>query len=244
METNAEHHGQVFATTRWSLVSAAQGPESPAATQALEHLCQAYWYPLYAHARRRGVIPAEAEDLTQSFFAQFLAKKGLAVVQPERGRFRSFLLAAFNHFLANEWDRARAQKRGVHHQILSLDVPKGEDRWVDEPATQCTPEQDFDRRWALALLGRVLHQLEQEYLREGKAQLFEHLKGTVGGDSAALSGSELAQALNISEGAVRVAAHRLRQRYRDLLRGEIAQTVATPKEIDDELRHLLAAVSH
>lgn len=244
METNSGHDGRIFATTRWSLVLAAQGPDSPVATQALELLCRAYWYPLYAQVRRMGLTPMEAEDLTQSFFAQLLEKNWLAVVQKERGRFRSFLLTALNHFLANEWDRAGAQKRGGHHQILSLDVPKGEERWVDEPATQHTPEQDFDRRWALALLDRVLNRLEQEYVQEGKAQVFEHLKGTVGGDGAALSGSQLARALNLSEGAVRVAAYRLRQRYRDLLRGEIAQTVATPAEVDDELRHLLAAVSH
>ena len=234
----------VFATTRWSVVLAAQGTESPVVARALEQLCGAYWYPLYAQVRRRGHAPAEAEDLTQSFFARFLEKDWLAGVQPARGRFRSFLLAALQHFLSNEGDRARALKRGGGIPMISLDARVGEERFGLEPATPRTPEQDFDRCWALALLDTVLGRLEREYAAQGKARLFGCLKGTVGGDIAELSGAQLAAELGLSEGAVRVAAHRLRQRYREVLREEIAQTVATPGEIEDELRHLLAAVSN
>lgn len=233
----------VFVTTRWSVVVSAQGNDSPEAARALEHLCQAYWYPLYAHVRRLGHGPADAEDLTQAFFAKLLEKGWLAVADRDRGRFRSFLLGSLKHFLANEWDRARALKRGGRVQIISLDAPVGEDRLRQEPATANTLEREFDRRWALALLDTVLGRLEREYAEQGKAALFQQLKGTLGGDRAASAHAQLARSLAMSEGAVRVAAHRLRRRYRELLRLEIAPTVATADEVEDELRQLFAALA-
>lgn len=233
----------VFATTRWSLVLSTRSEDVPESARALEQLCQVYWYPLYAHVRRQGVGPAEAEDLTQAFFARLLEKKWLQTATPERGRFRSFLLTSLQHFLANEWDRARAQKRGGQFQFFSLDAALGEERWVQEPATQQTPENEFDRRWAVSLLETVLNRLQQEYVQNGKGALFEQLKGAVGGDSSEHLEAAAAPILNLSPGAVRVAAHRLRRRYRELLREEIAQTVASPSEVDQELRHLFAALS-
>ena len=233
----------VFVTTRWSVVVSAQRKDSPEATLALEHLCQAYWYPLYAHVRRAGHAPADAEDLTQSFFARLLARDWLDVADRERGRFRSFLLGALKHFLANEWDRAKAQKRGGHLQIVSLDAPGGEDRLQHEPVAGGSLDQEFDRRWALALLDTVLARLEREYTESGKARLFQRLKGALGGDRSDVAYDHLSRELAQSEGAVRVAVHRLRQRYRELLRDEIGQTVSTPGDVEEELRHLFAALS-
>jgi RNA polymerase sigma factor (sigma-70 family) len=233
----------VFVTTRWSVVVAAQCRDSPGAAQALEHLCQAYWYPLYAHVRRAGHSPADAEDLTQAFFARLLAKDWLAVAERERGRFRSFLLGALKHFLANEWDKARAQKRGGHLQIVSLDAPAGEDRLQHEAVAAGSPDREFDRRWVLALLDTVLGRLADEYRAAGKATQFERLKPALGGDRSEVDYALLSQELAMSEGAARVAVHRLRQRYRELLRDEIAQTVATADEVETELRHLFAALS-
>jgi len=232
-----------FVTTRWSVVLSAGGEESPEAARALEHLCRAYWFPLYAHVRRLGNQPADAEDLTQAFFAKLLEKDWLASANRERGRFRTFLLGAFKHFLANEWDKARAQKRGGRVQIIPLDAPAGETRLRHEPATSTTPDREFDRRWALAVLETVLSRLENEYRESGKSKLFDQLKVTIGGDRSEIHYAELGRLLSMSEGSVRVAAHRLRQRYRELLRAEIAQTVATEQEVEDELRYLFAALS-
>lgn len=229
----------VFVTTRWSVVLSARAGDSPESSRALEDLCRAYWYPLYAHVRRLGHAPADAEDLTQAFFARLLEKRWLAAADQDRGRFRSFLLGSLKHFLANERDRARAQKRGGHVRIVPLDPASGESWLQHEPASTRTPDREFDRRWALALLETVLARLEQEYTAHGKAPLFHLLKGTLGAAPAATPAAQLA----MSEGAMRVAAHRLRRRYRDLLRDEIAQTVATPAEVEAELRHLLAALA-
>ena len=233
----------VFVTTRWSVVLSARSADAPEAAQALEHLCRAYWFPLYAHVRRLGHGPDDAADLTQAFFARLLEKDGLTVADRERGRFRSFLLGALKHFLANEWDRARAKKRGGHLEIVPLDPPAGEQRLQLEPATQTTPDREFDRRWTLALLDTVLGRLAQEYAAAGKERLFGALKETLGASRSEVSQRQLAGALGMSEGAVRVASHRLRQRYRELLREEIAQTVTTPAEVEDELRHLFAALA-
>ena len=232
-----------FATTRWSLVLAAQHGDAPHAAPALEQLCRTYWYPIYAQARRSGYQPQDAEDLTQAFFARLLEKNWIASVDRERGRFRGFLATALQHFLANERDRARARKRGGGKQIVSLDAIVGEERWQQEPATDRTAEQEFDRRWALALLDQVLSRLEKEYANAGKSRLFERLKGTVGGETVETSGAEMARDLGLSDGAVRVAAHRLRQRYRELLREEIAHTVCSPEAVEEELRCLFAAFS-
>lgn len=242
-ESYPEASPRVFATTRWSVVLAARDSNSAAALPALEHLCRTYWYPLYAQARRSGSSPSDAEDLTQAFFSRLLEKNGFALADPGRGRFRSFLSAAFQHFLANEWDRARSLKRGGRVQFLSLDVAPAEEWLRQEPATHQTPEQDFDRRWALALLETVLKRLQQEYEDAGKGDLFCQLRGAVVGEDGKGSNARWAEALGMNEGAVRVAVHRLRVRYRELLREEIAQTVETPEAVEDELRQLFAAFS-
>jgi DNA-directed RNA polymerase specialized sigma24 family protein len=231
-----------FATTRWSLVLAAgHRGDSPDAEGALASLCEAYWYPLYAHARRKGLSTEEAEDRTQGFFARLLDKDDLAVVDRSRGRFRSFLLTAFSHFLANEWDHERAQIRGGRKRRLSLDVQSGESRFVVEPSHITTAERIFDREWAVTLLDRALARLRDEYHDAGKGELFEALKPTLAGERGSPY-AEIGERLGIREGAVKVAAHRLRARGRELVREEIAQTVASPEEIDDELRLLFSAL--
>jgi len=233
----------VFVTTRWSVVLSARAADAPAAEQALEELCRAYWYPLYAHVRRAGHSPADAEDLTQAFFERLLAKDWLAAADRGRGRFRSFLLGALKHFLANEWDKARARKRGGHLRIVPLDGPSGEDRLRREPVGGGSPEQAFDRRWALTLLDSVLDRLAGEYRAAGKAAQFARLKPALGADRSEVDYAQLSRELAVSEGAARVAVHRLRRRYRELLREEIAQTVGAADEVEAELRHLFAALS-
>lgn len=218
-----------FEPTRWSVVvTAGRGHH-----RALEELCRAYWFPLYAYVRRRGHLAHEAEDLTQEFFARLLAKNYLAHVEREKGKFRSFLLAALNHFLANEWDKARAQKRGGRFTFISAD---SETRYRAEPADELSPDKLLDRQWAIALLEQVLARLAAE-----QPAGFEHLKPylTAGGETIPYAG--LAGKLGTTEGAVKVAVHRLRKRYRQLLREEIAHTVASPTEVDEEIRHLFAA---
>jgi RNA polymerase sigma factor (sigma-70 family) len=232
MSTSPPHRG--FATTRWSLVAAAQHQ----ADAALADLCRLYWYPLYAYVRRRGHDAAEAEDLTQAFFARLLEKNGLASVTPARGKFRSFLLSACQNFLANERDRANALKRGGG-RVVSLDGADA--RYQREPDHGETPERLFERRWALELLDRTLRRLREEHEQKGKSRLFDALKGTLAGDGAAPY-AELAATLGMTEGAVKTSVHRLRGRYAELLRQEIGETVATPAEIDDEVRSLFRAV--
>jgi len=233
----------VFATTHWSVVLSAGDRRSPESSRALETLCQTYWYPLYAYVRRTGRRPEDAQDLTQAFFERLLEKDWLSAADQKRGRFRSFLLSSLKHFLANEWDRMSAQKRGGHLRILSLDAQSAETRFHREPADTASPDKAFDRRWALTLLDTVLSRLQTEYASEGKSKLFETLKGTLGGDRASAPYARIARELESSEGAVKVAVHRLRQRYRRLLRSEIAQTVEKEADVEDELRHLFAALS-
>ena len=230
-----------FAVTRWSVVVAAGRSESTHARDALEQLCQAYWQPIYAFVRRQGNSPADAQDLTQEFFARLLTKNYLQAVDRSKGRFRSFLLASLKHFLANEWDKARAQKRGGKQVLLSIDGASAETSYAIEPVEQLTPEKIFERRWALTLLKQVMVQLRTEYEQEGKTGLFEELKSTLTGERS-VAYAELARRLHTSEGAVKVAVHRLRRRYRELLRAEIAQTVAGPAEIEEEIRALFAAL--
>ncbi len=232
-----------FQTTRWSLILAAGQPASAASREALATLCRVYWYPLYAFARRQVANAEDAQDLTQEFFAQLLEKDYLRVADPERGKFRSFLLTAFKHFLAKERDRARALKRGGGSQVLPLDFHAGEQRYSREPAHQATPERIFERRWALTLLDRVLGRLREEFEHAGKQNIFERLKSCLTGEkNPGGSYQDVAVELRMTEGAVKVAVYRLRRRYQELLREEIAQTVAAPEEIDDELRHLFEAV--
>ena len=232
-----------FVTTRWSIVLAAGERATPDARDALTHLCAAYWYPIYAYVRRHGHDPDEAQDLTQSFFARLLEKHVVEDVRRERGRFRSFLLGALKHFLANEWRREHAQKRGGNLSITSIDVGDGETRYAHEPAHARTPEQVFERRWALTVLDNVLRALESETAAEGKANLFERLKCYLSGDAGAPSYAETGAMLAMSEGAVKVAVHRLRQRYKSILREQIAETVAGESEVDEEIAALFAALS-
>jgi RNA polymerase sigma-70 factor (ECF subfamily) len=231
-----------FASTHWSLVLAARERPSPEAEAALTALCRVYWYPLYAYARRHLSCLEDAQDLTQEFFAQLLEKDYLQAADPQRGKFRSFLLTAFKHFLAKERDRASAQKRGGGRRLVSLDFDDGERRFRLEPADHVTPETVYERRWALTLLEQTLAQLRQEFVSAGKHKLFECLKGTLTGESTATPYSRIAQELGMSEQGVKVAVHRLRRRYQELIRGAIAQTVTSAEDIDDELRSLFAAV--
>jgi RNA polymerase sigma-70 factor (ECF subfamily) len=240
-EGGGRHHA--FVTTHWSVVLTARRSDTTRAQAALARLCQAYWYPLYAYVRRRGYAAHDAQDLTQEFFARLLEQNWLAQADRERGRFRTFLLAALSHFLANEWDKARAQKRGGAVQFVPLQLDSAETRYGQEPADPVTPEQCFERRWAVALLEEVLNRLREEHLAAGTAEMFDVLKPCLVGDRQAQPYAALATQLGMTEGAVKVAVHRLRQRYRQLLREEIANTVATPEEVTDEMHHLFAVLA-
>ena len=223
------------------MILAARGEPSPRAADAMAELCRTYWYPLYAYVRRRGHETSEAEDLTQEFFARLLAKDYLAGVDPEKGKFRAFLLASLKHFLMNEWDRSRAQKRGGGKPLVSLDALSAEGRYRLEPAHNLTAERLFERQWALTVLEQVLARLQAEWASHGRQAIFDALKGSLTG-AAEAGYAEIGDGLAMTEAAVKVAAHRLRRRYRELLREEIAQTVASPEEIDDEIRYLLSCV--
>lgn len=244
--THADARPQVyFATTRWTLVLAAGRGEigGQAGQQALEQLCQTYWYPLYAYVRRRGFTPEDAEDLTQEFFRVLLAQDSLRMADREKGRFRSFLLAALKNFLANEWDRAHAQKRGGGLAKVSIDTSLAEQRFLGEPFVESAPEKIYDRGWALALLSRTMSRLREEFSMAGKLADFEHLKGCLTAERGELAYARLAAEAGMSEGAARVAVHRLRRRFREVFRGEIAHTVASPAEVDDELRYLMQVLA-
>lgn len=231
-----------FTTTRWSLVASAGGRDWPAARQALEQLCRAYWYPLYAFVRRRVGSADEAQDLTQDFFAWLLQRNTVASADPQRGRFRAFLLASLKNFLANHWEKQQAFKRGGGRAVLPLDFAAGEDRYRLEPADNCTPERLFERQWAMTLLEQVLAGLRQEQADAGKLAQFENLLPLLAGPPPGGYAAAAAQ-LGLSENAARVAAHRLRQRYRERLRAEIAHTVCGPQEVDDEIRRLFEVVA-
>lgn len=233
--------GDVFVTTRWTQVVAAGRRSSPGSEKALAELCGAYWYPLYVYVRRRGHERADAEDLTQGFFERFLAKNWLEGVSAERGRFRAFLLAAMKHYLANEWDRSQRQKRGGGVQVLSLDWDEADERFRVEPPDPETPERAYDREWALALLQRVIDRLGLEHAAAGRGAFFERAKGFLTGESDAYAAA--AAGLGMEEGALRVAVHRLRRRYRELLRDEIAQTLADAGDVEEELRSLRAGLA-
>jgi RNA polymerase sigma factor (sigma-70 family) len=232
----------MFATTRWSLVVAARDRAVPDAQQALAELCQLYWYPLYAYIRRHGHAHEQAQDLTQEFFARLLEKDGLAAVDPSKGRFRSYLLVACQHFLSNQRDHDQAQKRGGGRQTLSIDFQDAEGRYAHEPAHDETPERLFERRWAVALLEQVLARLRREYEAAGKGQLFERLKARLIGDADRVPHAQAAADLGMSEGAVKVSVHRLRQRYRELLHEEIAQTLDDAGQVEEEIRALFTSL--
>jgi len=232
-----------FATTHWSIVRAAGQGASSESRKALATLCRTYWYPLYAYLRRQGHGAEDAQDLTQSFFVGFLEKNYFQVVTPEKGKFRSYLLGALKHFVSNERDRARAVKRGGGRAVISLDFQTAESRYGFEPSHELTAEKTFERCWALTVLDQVLGRLQEEFTGADKEELFERLKVFLTAKKGAVSYKEVARELDMSEGAVKVAVHRLRRRYRKLLKEEIAQTVSDPEEAEDEIRYLLAAIS-
>jgi RNA polymerase sigma-70 factor (ECF subfamily) len=233
----------VFATTHWSVVLAAGRGDDTEAGTALGQLCRAYWYPLYAHVRRRGYSPEDAQDLTQEFFARLLAKQWLSMANQRRGRFRSYLLGAFEHFLAKEWARSHRQKRGASRPHVSFELVAAEEWYHLEAAREGNPETFFERQWALRLLERVRGRLRAEVAAVGKAERFEVLERFLPGEGGALSYTEAAARLGLPEGTFKSDVHRFRRRYGELLREEIAHTVASPEEIDDELRHLIAVVA-
>jgi len=230
-----------FPTTRWTLVVAAGGPCRKEAQSALVSLCENYWYPLYAYLRRRGYPADQAQDLTQEFFTRVLEGRYLDRADPEKGRFRSFLLTSLKFFVADEEDRRRANKRGGG-MVVAFEFSSGEERYQREPAHDETPERIFERRWALSVLDRVVEKLRKEFLHHGRPEHFERLKVFLLGQSDAPYAA-LAREMNTSEGALKVAIHRLRKRYRDLFRQEIADTVADPAEVESELRYLAAVLT-
>ena len=229
-----------FITTHWSAVLLAAGEISAEADRALEELCRAYWYPLYAYVRRQGHSAEDAQDLTQEFFARLLEHKYVRLADPQRGRFRTFLLSSLKNFLINEWKKARTIKRGGDERKFSLDAEQAEFKYSQEPADEMAPDRIFERRWAIALIESVLTQLRAEYVAIGKVDLFEELKGHVWGEGGAYA--EAAARLKTTEGALRIGAHRLREQFRRVLRQQVARTVAAPHEIEAELRHLISVL--
>jgi RNA polymerase sigma factor (sigma-70 family) len=236
-----ENCGVAFVTTHWSVVLTAQS-RSPAADAALETLCRAYWKPLYAFVRREGYQFEEAEDLTQEFFARLLARRDFDAVRKEKGRLRSYLLVSLKHFLANERDRSKAIKRGRGERPISLDEIQAHRRFELEPAASLTADQIYERQWAMAVLDQVLARLEEDYRANGRGLLFDRLKVLLADEPNHPSQAGIAAELGMTENAVKQAFHRLRVRYRELLHEQIAHTVATPGELDDELRHLIVVL--
>lgn len=230
-----------FPTTHWTLVATAGQRDGPGSRQALASLCEAYWYPLYVYARRRGYTPEQAQDHTQEFFARFIEHDYFNRADPERGRFRSFLLSSFKFYLCDEVGRARAQKHGGGVAPLPFEVSKGEERYAREPVNNETPERLYERRWARTLLERVIERLRAEFVSHGRPEHFKKLKPCLQGDSE-VSYAELAHQLETTESALKVGIHRMRKRYRDLIRLEIADIVADPADIDAELRYLITAL--
>lgn len=233
----------LFPATRWTVVVTAGGQASLQSQAAMETLCRTYWYPLYAFVRHRGYSREDAQDLVQGFFTRLLAKQDLATVERERGRFRCFLLGSLRHFLANEWDRQRAAKRGGGGQTIPLDEVLAERQFSQEPGHELTAEKLYERSWAWTVLERVRARLREDYRSEGKNARFELLEKFLPGEESDLTCAEVGVRLGLREGTIKAEIHRLRQRYRDLLRDEIAQTVASPEEVTEEIRHLIAVLS-
>jgi RNA polymerase sigma-70 factor (ECF subfamily) len=230
-----------FETTRWSLVLAAAGNDSQAARDALSSLCQTYWYPLYAYLRRRGLDPEDAHDLTQGFLASLIERHDFEGLRQDRGRFRAFLLASLKHYLSNWSARERTQKRGGGRRIVSLDDAEGQ--YLAEPADYATPEKLFERRWALTVVERLLADLRAEWTAEGRASEFDEFKACLLGQAPAGGYAAVAVRLGTSEGAVKTAVHRLRRRFQSLLRERVSETLADGRDADDEIRHLIQALS-
>jgi DNA-directed RNA polymerase specialized sigma24 family protein len=241
-EDSAPHGTPQFATTRWSLVISAGRKSSPVSQQALETLCETYWYPLYLYARRRVTDASQAQDMTQAFFAELLEKNYVGSAKPERGRFRDFLLTAFKHFMAKEWKKAKAQKRGGGRFPISLNFESAESSFQVEPASGLTAEQFYDQQWTITLLGKIMERLKLEFVRANKADQFQELKGLMVGDSESATFTQAAERLNMTEAAARKAASRMRKRYRELLRDEISQTVSGPEEVENEIRKLFSTL--
>lgn len=239
----SEDNRGAFSTTHWTVVRSAGSGDVSRAAEALEILCAKYWYPVYAFIRRRGSGAHEAEDLTQAFFAQLLEKKALQKADRGKGKFRTFLLSALTNFLINEWDKRKTLKRGGGRQIISLDEALAEARFDCEPASQDSPERQFERRWALTLLQDVLNGLKREYMESGKSALFNSLEPLITGEPAPGGYGRVAMDLGMKEESIRVAVSRLRRRYGELLRLEIANTVSSPDEVDAEIRDLFAALA-
>jgi RNA polymerase sigma-70 factor (ECF subfamily) len=245
-EETSSHDEQLtggFHTTHWSVVLTAGQSDSPGAAVALERLCRSYWYPLYAYSRRQGQSPADAEDLTQQFFAAFLGRNSFAAADRERGRFRNFLLASFKNFLANEHHRRMTVKRGGRMGFVSLDDTDFEANYRNEAADHASPEQWYDHAWALTLLNKVSKDLRAEYVAAGKGVAFEALQIYLTGEQTGITYERVGAGLGISESAIKMAVMRLRHRYGQLLRREIAQTLSDPSGVEDELRHLVEALS-
>ncbi len=232
-----------FTTTHWSVVLSAGQARSADAEAALERLCRTYWYPLYAFVRRQGQSPEDAQDLVQGFFAKVLEKNYLGAADPQKGRFRSFLLLALKRFMANEWDRARRQKRGGGREVISLDAEDTEVRYRSGPLDELSPERVYDREWARTLLEQVLDQLEAEWLQAGNARIFNEVKVFLTGEKSERPYAEIARELGVTDGTLRGTVFRLRQRYREVLRRQIADTLETPDAVEDEIRQLFAALS-
>ena len=233
--------GVAFTTTHWSVVLAAQG-RSPAAEEALEKLCRTYWRPIYAFVRRQGIEPENAKDLTQGFFALLLERRDFDAVRREKGRLRSYLLTSLKHFLTNERNRAMTIKRGQGQRLISLDQVREGEHASFEPTDTATPDQIYERRWAMTVLNQVLARLEEEYRAAGKTQLFDRLQKSFTEEPDRSSQVEIAREFGMTENAVHQAFHRFRQRYRKLLRAEVANTVAVAVDIEDELRHLITVL--
>ena len=232
-----------FHTTHWTVVLAAREKDGAAAREALASLCATYWYPLYAFIRRHGSSPHDAEDLTQEFFFRFLERNALERVQPAAGKFRSFLLVCLKNFLANERERSQAQRRGGGRPLVPLDSGDAETRYSLEPADHRAPEAAFERRWAYAVIERTMRELRREYSGGEKSDLFEALQGFLPGGEGSVSRPDLPAKRDVSVGAIDVAVHRLRQRYGALLREQVAQTVSSEAEVEEEIRHLISVLS-
>ncbi len=232
-----------FATTHWSVVLSAADTAAPEGQAALEELCRTYWYPLYAFVRRQGYSPEDAQDLTQEFFTRFLQRKYFQLADRERGRFRSFLLTSLKHFLVNEWERATAQKRGGGMAQVPMDTVVAESLYSQELSHELSADKLYERNWALAMLTRVRDRLQREYAQQGKGERFAQLERFLPGQRDEVTYAQAARLLGLPEGTIKSDVNRLKKRYRELLRAEIANTVLTSEEIDDELRHLIAIIS-
>lgn len=231
-----------FVTTLWNVVLVAGGNSSPESAAALETLCRTYWYPIYAFLRRQGRTPHDSQDLTQAFFARLLEKHGLGKVSPEKGKFRSFLLASLKNFVADEWDKLQAKKRGGGQITISLDAQSAEDRYAAEPVERLDPEKIYERRWAMTILDEVMAQLQATYAARGRQNTFDALHPFLLDRRNDASYAQVGKSLNMTERAVKTEVYRMRQRWRDLLRDEIAKTLSAPDEMDEEMRHLFRAI--